>query len=183
MDKQLRAAADFSATQQIRAGEYSLWIQDAVGCVKSVTFTVTQPDQLAIVTEDVQHVKCYGAAEGAISVSVSGRPGGTSYSFQWQSYDAITSTWVYIPGNAATQNSLTAGVYRVRAIEVGSVCESGYSAPITIVQPAAALDVTAIGYHITSCYGDNSGKVRLSVLGGTAPYTIEYGSELVSWDG
>src|SRR5690606_40735323 len=63
-----------------------------------------------------------------------------------------------------------------------SGCESGYSAPITIVQPAAALDVTAEAFHIKSCYGDNSGKVRLSVLGGTAPYTIEYGSELVSWD-
>ena len=69
------AVSVFGATQQIRAGEYSLWIQDAAGCVKAVTFTVTQPDQLAIVTEDVQHVKCYGAAEGAISVSVSGRPG------------------------------------------------------------------------------------------------------------
>jgi PKD repeat protein len=179
----IEAATDFSAAQQIRAGEYSLWIQDAVGCVKSVTFTIAQPEHLAIVTEEVQHIHCYGAAEGFISVSVTGRPGGTSYSFQWQSYDAITSTWVDIPGNAATQNSLTAGVYRVRAIEVGSVCESGYSAPITIVQPAAALDVTAEAFHIKSCYGDNSGKVRLSVLGGTAPYTIEYGSELVSWDG
>ena len=43
--------------------------------------------------------------------------------------------------------------------------------------------MTAEAFHIKSCYGDNSGKVRLSVLGGTAPYTIEYGSELVSWDG
>src|SRR5690606_37591865 len=52
------AVSDVGATQQIRAGGYSLWIQDAAGCVKAVTFTVTQPDQLAIVTEDVQHVKC-----------------------------------------------------------------------------------------------------------------------------
>lgn len=177
------AVSDFGATQQIRAGEYSLWIQDEAGCVKAVTFTVTQPAQLAIVTEDVQHVKCYGAAEGAINVSVSGRPGGTAFAFEWQRYDIGTLTWVGIAGNSATQSGLMAGVYRVRATEAGVPCESDYSAPITIVQPAAALDVTATAVHITTCYGDISGKVRLSVLGGTAPYIIAYGSELVNWDG
>src|SRR5690554_3167892 len=182
---------DLSADPSVQmiAGEYTLWIQDGAGCVSSETFTITQPDEMAIEVVDRQHNLCHGASEGSISVSVDGRPGGTAFNFEWQSgvYDVGTSTWNWttLAGEtSASINNLAAGTYRVKATETAaSSCESDFSGPITIGQPAVALAVVATPNDISTCNGDATGSVRLSVTGGTAPYTIAYGAEVISWNG
>lgn len=175
--------ADLPASQQLPAGAYQLIVTDGVTCFDVVSFTIAEPDELAVVIESRQHIKCFGASEGAITVSVAGRPGGTAYTFEWQEYDGIN--WTTIAGEtAATISDLAAGIYRVRATETASPsCTSEFSGSITIGQPGVDLTVDATPTDITTCHGDATGSVRLSVTGGTAPYIIEYGTETISWNG
>src|SRR5690554_6407996 len=180
--------ADLPATEQLPAGTYQLTVTDAVSCFAVHNFTISQPEEMAIEVVDRQHNLCHGASEGSISVAVDGRPGGTAFNFEWQSgvYDVGTSTWNWTPlgETSASINNLAAGTYRVKATETAAAsCESEFSGPITISQPAVALAVVATPSDISTCNGDATGSVRLSVTGGTAPYTIAYGTEVIPWNG
>src|SRR5690554_1831883 len=181
--------ADLPATEQLPAGTYQLTVTDAVSCFAVHNFTISEPEEMAIEVVDRQHNLCHGASEGSISVAVDGRPGGTAFKFEWQSgvYDVGTSTWNWTPlagETSASISNLAAGTYRVKATEtVATSCESEFSGPITISQPAVALAVVATPSDISTCNGDATGSVRLSVTGGTAPYTIAYGTEVIPWNG
>src|SRR5690554_3121986 len=177
--------ADLLASQQLPAGTYQLTVTDAVSCFAVHNFTISEPEEMAIEVVDRQHNLCHGASEGSISVSVDGRPGGTAFDFEWERYDETISAWVpYFIGTSGSISNLAAGTYRVKATETAaSSCESEFSGPITIGQPAVALAVVATPNDISTCNGAATGSVRLSVTGGTAPYTIAYGTEVISWNG
>src|SRR5690554_7737829 len=140
---------DLLASQQLPAGTYQLTVTDAVSCFAVHNFTISEPEEMAIEVVDRQHNLCHGASEGSISVSVDGRPGGTAFNFEWQSgvYDVGTSTWYWttLAGEtSASISNLAAGTYRVKATETAAAsCESEFSGPITISQPAVALAVVA----------------------------------------
>ena len=73
-----------STTQDLRnipAGDYELTISDQSGCSITVEATVSQPDVLALVEDNVENNLCYGAEEGLIDITVSG--GVTPYDFTW----------------------------------------------------------------------------------------------------
>lgn len=151
--------------EDLPAGDYLLTIRDAVTCFDVVNFTISEPDAMSIVVEDRQHNLCNGASDGSITVSVSGRPGGTAFTFDWERYDVLSSTWVaHSSGTSASISSLAAGNYQVRAKETANpTCTSDFSGAITIGEPAVALAVDATPTNITTCRGDATGSVRLSV--------------------
>ena len=177
--------ADLPATQQLPAGTYQLTVTDAVSCFAVHNFTISEPQELTIQVVDRQHNLCHGASDGSITVAVDGRPGGTAYDFEWERYDVTIPDWVpYATGSSGSISNLAAGTYRVKATETAaSSCESEFSGAITIGQPVVALNVVATPNDISTCNGDASGSVRLSVTGGTAPYTIAYGTQTISWNG
>src|SRR5690554_5706254 len=177
--------ADLPATEQLPAGTYQLTVTDAVSCFAVHNFTISEPEEMAIEVVDRQHNLCHGASEGSISVAVDGRPGGTAFNFEWERFDETIHDWVpYSIGTSGSISNLAAGTYRVKATETAAAsCESDFSGPITISQPAVALDVIPTPNDITTCHGDATGSVRLSVTGGTAPYTIAYGTEVIPWNG
>lgn len=177
--------ADLPATEHLPAGTYQLTVTDAVSCFAVHNFTISEPEEMAIEVVDRQHNLCHGASEGSISVSVDGRPGGTAFDFVWERYDETIPDWApYATGTSASISNLAAGTYRVKATETAAAsCESEFSGPITISQPAVALAVVATPNDISTCNGDATGSVRLSLTGGTESYTIEYGTQTISWNG
>ena len=177
--------ADLLASQQLPAGTYQLTVTDAVSCFAVHNFTISEPEEMAIEVVDCQHNLCHGASNGSISVSVDGRPGGTAFNFEWERFDETIHDWVpYFIGTSGSISNLAAGTYRVKATETAAAsCESEFSGPITISQPAVALDVIPTPSDISTCHGDATGSVSLSVTGGTAPYTIAYGTEVIPWNG
>ena len=176
---------DFSVFDQLPADDYQLTVSDAVSCFEVVTFSIQEPEKMSVVVDEKHNNLCYGVSDGSISVSVDGRPGGSSFVFDWEIYDDVSSSFVsYANDASATINDLPSGIYRVKAKEItGDFCESEFSGNITITQPSAALDVVVSAVDVTTCNGDATGSIRLSVMGGTAPYTVEYGTQTNSWDG
>jgi len=148
-----------AATEDISAlapGTYTLTVTDANGCSQSGSWVISQP--LAVsVSQNITNVSCFGAADGAIDISVSG--GIAPYTYAWSN-------------GASTQDitGLSGGNYSVTITDAnGCVATRNYS----ITEPSAALSVTGVVTDET-CFGDNQGAIALTVSGGTAPYTYSW---------
>jgi len=109
----------------------------------------------------VLDVACFGESSGAIALEVSG--GAPPYSYQW-SYQNATSKDL---------NNIPASTYSVTVTDDdGAMVTASY----TVEQPAAALGAD-IQVTESDC-GAQNGSITLAVLGGTAPYTINWGGDL-----
>ena len=138
-------------------GTYNVIVTDANGCTKSKSVTITQPNPISISATQI-NVNCFGAATGSIDLTVSGGTG--AYTYNWGA------------GQPTTQDrtGLVAGTYSVTVTDANN-CTATFSATITQL-PAIALSTTQVNVN---CFGTATGSVDLSVSGGTAPYTYNWG--------
>ncbi len=143
------------------AGTYTFTVTDSVGTISSVSLTLTQPAILTA-TSSKTDVSCNGASTGSITLTVSG--GTAPYSFNWG-------------GGITTQNrtALAAGSYTCTITDARG-CTA--SASQTITQPAA-LSVTSSKTDV-SCNGASTGSITLTVSGGTAPYSFNWGGGITT---
>ena len=133
------------------AGTYTLTVTDANGCTRSATATVSQPSQLTV-SAQINPVACTGENTGAINITVGG--GTPGYTYLWS--------------NGATTQDLTnlaAGTYTVTITDANG-CTLVQSFTVTTVDQ---LVVTGVVRDL-ECFNNTSGRVTLSVSGGTAPY-------------
>ena len=152
----------------LTAGTYILEVIDQNNCVTSTSFTLTEPEGLAITTTDKQNVLCFGEATGSISLNVTGgtksevSPGVFDYIYNWSGPNGFTSSTKNI-------NNLIAGVYTV-AVTDNLGCTT--SSDITINESPEII----INYTKTdvSCYGATDGALEVTVEGGAAPYQISW---------
>uniref|UniRef100_UPI004048CF6B PKD domain-containing protein n=3 Tax=Roseivirga sp. TaxID=1964215 RepID=UPI004048CF6B len=148
----------------ISGGTYQVFITDANGCTLSRSYTITEP--LALVANVVKtDVSCFGQADGAIDVAVSG--GIAPYSFAW-SNGAITEDLANISG----------GTY-VLTVTDNNGCQTIET--VIIDEPATALLVNGITTDV-NCFGGNDGTIDITVSGGTLPYTFAWNNGAVSED-
>jgi gliding motility-associated-like protein len=139
----------------LTAGNYSVSVRDSKNCLKVLSnIQVTQPNVLAASVDVLTNVSCFGGADGAITLTVSG--GTTPYTYTWSN----TQT---------TQNisNLSAGTYAVTVRDANncSVTVTG----ITVTQPNL-LTATVSSTTNVSCLGGNNGAINVTVAGGTTPY-------------
>lgn len=148
-----------SATSQnvsgLGAGVYSVIVTDANGCTLHDTMEVNEPDAIDLLAT-VTDALCNAAADGAISLSVSG--GTTPYNFMWSN-------------SATSQNisGLTAGSYAVTVTDNAGCTQSDIfpvNEPTFIAASSVPADVL--------CNAGSTGAVSLSVNGGTGPYTFAW---------
>ncbi|MBL0308413.1 MAG: SprB repeat-containing protein [Bacteroidetes bacterium] len=101
---------------------------------------------------------CFGGNNGAINLSVSG--GSSPYTFSWGA-------------GVTTQNrtNLSAGNYTVTVTDA-STCSSTFSTAVT--QPVSGVNITPVPVS-ASCFGTSTGSISLTLAGGTAPYTYNWG--------
>ncbi|MGC9471005.1 MAG: gliding motility-associated C-terminal domain-containing protein, partial [Bacteroidales bacterium] len=121
--------------------------------------TITQPDPLAIITDNVTHVSCSGGNDGAISISVTG--GTAPYSYAWTGPGGFTASTQDISG-------LEAGDYQVMVGDNNGCTQN--SDLITITQPPPMNILSETSAHV-SCHGGNDGEIRIEAEGGVPPYT------------
>jgi hypothetical protein len=70
------------------AGGHDILVEDGLGCRQTITFMVTEPDELFAQAIQVQPVQCYGFDDGtAFGTATGGTP---SYSFVWDSINGQT---------------------------------------------------------------------------------------------
>jgi hypothetical protein len=141
----------------LAAGNYTVTITDNSGCTLTNSYTITQNASLTIAA-NATNVSCLGGNNGAITTSISG--GNAPFAYNWG-------------GGITTQNrtALTAGTYQV-TITDNAGCVGTASA--TVNQPLTGVSASATNTNV-SCNGGNNGTITLVPVGGTSPYTFNWG--------
>jgi len=137
----------------IPAGNYTVVVTDATGCVQTVTYTVTQPPAITGSITNSTNVSCFGGTNGSATAAGSGGTGAISY--LWNPSSATT----------ATASGLTAGNYTV-TIKDANGCTVTQS--VNITQPAGMTISTST--TPTAC-GVTNGIASVTSSGGALPYT------------
>jgi len=137
----------------LAAGDYTLTVGDANGCIKMETYTITQPDAL-IPSITKTDVSCNGGSNGSATVSVTGGTG------------AYTYLWSPSGGTGATASGLTAGNYTV-TIKDANLCET---TAIVLIEEPTLLTATIEKTDVL-CNQANNGTATVTATGGTGNYT------------
>mgnify|MGYP001095828808 CR=1 FL=1 len=140
--------------QNLAAGNYAVTVRDANNCSATKSFTVAQPNAALTANGTTDSVKCFGDNTGKITLSVSG--GTPSYTYVWSNGSSTKDI-----------QNLAAGNYAVTVRDANN-CSATKS--FTVAQPNAALTANGTTDSV-KCFGDNTGKITLSVSGGTPSYT------------
>jgi gliding motility-associated-like protein len=146
------------------AGDYTVTVTDTDLKVASITYTVTQPQPLAI-TGISTGVTCFNGDNGAIDVTVTGGTSAVDYVYNWTSLDGSG-----IAPLDEDQAGLTPGTYTLSVTD-DNLCAR--STDFTVTQPAAFNYAGTLITPITIPPGDN-GAVNITVTGGTAPYVYQW---------
>ena len=146
-------------------GNYSVTVEDAGGCVKSIGFTISEPSPITV-SKTLSNVTCNGNADGTISLSVGGGTG--SYTYSWADDGSITTK---------DRTGLGPGNYTI-TVEDASGCL--YVESFNITEPAI-LSSTATQLNV-SCFGESTGSIDLAISGGSTPYTFLWSNGALTED-
>ncbi|MDW8333076.1 MAG: SBBP repeat-containing protein, partial [Bacteroidia bacterium] len=142
-------------------GVYTVFIVDANGCELTRDFTLVGPTEpLAFADATVTDITCANAALGAIDITVVG--GVQPYTFLWTGPNGYQNT------NEDLTN-LIPGTY------TGTVTDA-VGCVISASLEVRALDVLYANIAVTNirCYGENTGVITMTPIGGTPPYNISW---------
>lgn len=141
--------------EDLDAGTYDLNVEDDNGCTLDTSFTIIAVEPL-IVSESVQHVRCFGEDNGQIDLTI--QSGNPPYDILWS--EGETST---------TIQNLEVGEYSVTITdEEGCTFIQSYMVngpDLLIIQEEEIISPDA--------QGDN-GSIDISVIGGNPGYTYEW---------
>ncbi len=120
----------------------------------------------AALSFNVTDISCLGANDGAIYVNVS-NSSGTTFVYDWIGPNGFTAI---LNSNVITNIGLE-GTYIVTVTDdLG--CSDSSSVFINEPDPLTILNVNVTDVN---CNGGNDGTVSINVLGGTGPYSFDYG--------
>jgi len=144
----------------IYAGDHTLKVKDARGCIttKAVTFTQTFSKLSTIVVEK-KDVTCYGDATGVLEFTGNGG----------------LSPYQYSLNNAAFQEQgrftgLEASDYTL-AIKDKNGCDNTATYSIVTINPKMEIATSPTD---VSCFGGSDGKVATSITGGVSPFQYQW---------
>jgi hypothetical protein len=140
----------------LAVGDYTVTVKDTKNCEKSFNRTLTQPQPITINATpsdfNGSNVSCFGGNNGSINITPVGGNGG--YTYSWSNGSISQNV-----------NTLSAGTYSVTVTDNKS-CTGDKSVAIT--QPAQL--VTTTSQQDLACFGDNTGSITVSTVGGTTNY-------------
>ncbi len=143
------------------AGNYTLTITDSLGCVATISQSITEPTDITA-TLTPTSATC-GQNNGSITTSVSG--GTPAYTYLWNT--------------GATTSSITnvaAGTYTVTVTD-SKLCTKSFSQTISNL---AGPVVTVDSVKNVSCFGGNNGSIYISVTGNNGSVTYLWNTGAVS---
>lgn len=147
--------------ENIQGGRtYTVIITDQQGCTGKVDRFLEDAELLRADTASLSP-KCFGGADGSISLLNPFSPNGGPFTYQW-SANANGAT-------GADARGLMAGLYTVTMTD-NMGCEASLTIPLT--QPKSIQLIPQTSHN--TCAGDAQGKINTTVTGGMAPYTIAW---------
>ncbi|KAF2517835.1 T9SS type A sorting domain-containing protein [Flavobacterium foetidum] len=162
-----------SKASNLEAGNYTISVKDQHNndLFGTNTFTITEPEVLAF-SYTPQHVSCHGGNNGTITLNITG---GTKNSDNTKPY-TIVSNGGTINNQTGVISSLQKGSYIVKVIDANG-CQTGEQV-IQITEPAESVQITNSVITPTTGFGLSTGKVVVTVLGGTSGYTYQWKNSL-----
>ena len=147
-----------SFVDSLSAGVYSVWAQDARGCVDTLDIEINEPDILFIQTEYSEFL-CAEVSDGIISFSVLG--GTAPYSYQVN----------LSPVDDTTLSNLSAGSYIIDVVD-SNFCLAGETIEIIEMGPIS------VSFETVPASGVDSfdGAAIVTPSGGLPPYTYNWSS-------
>jgi len=139
------------------AGTYDLMITDFNGCTANYSYSLTEPLAPLSIALTGTDINCFGDNSGNVSSVVTG--GTAPYTYLWNNGEATPSI-----------SNLVAGNYDLTVFD-----DKGCFAlqNVTLTQPLAPLSITSTFVDV-DCFGNNSGSIDATVLGGSAPYVYQW---------
>ena len=154
----------------LSAGDYTVTMQDQMGCVISEVVTVGQASQIVINGVTVLNEEC-NTDNGSIDIAVTGGTG--SYGYQWSSGETIEDL-----------SNLTAGTYNIDVID-GNGCTALNSFTIVNdVSNCSAFCFIAVEENNVNnelCGGTN-GSIDINVLNAVAPVLYSWSNGATTED-
>ena len=145
-----------ASASNLIAGNYSVTVSDAVGCVSTATIQVTEPSAINLVTNSTP--SACGTANGSATVVATG--GTVPYQYVWSPSG----------GNSSTAGNLAAGNYSITVTDAGNCISSASVSVINTGGPTLTLNSTGN----VSCYGGTDGTASVNASGGNGPYTYSW---------
>ena len=148
----------------VTAGNYTVTVTDAKGCVLNHTYLVSEPPMLNS-TFSVTNVGCFGDSTGAINLEVTG--GIEDYIYLWSNGETTQDI-----------DTLSANNYNVIITDANGCVLSSDTA---VNQPANGINLTLTATNV-SCFGLTDGAIDLTIQGGSSPYTINWNTGQITED-
>lgn len=152
-----QATASFN---NLSAGQYTFYVQDANACLDTAVFVVTEPSLLSMNTGQL-NLLCNNDSSGSVMVNAYG--GTAPYEYLWNTGDTID-----------TLSHLSAGTYIITLVD-SNTCQL----IDTIMLTEPALLAQTLSTNGVSCYGLSNGYINVSAQGGTPNY--QYSLEGGPW--
>ncbi|MEM9050524.1 MAG: choice-of-anchor L domain-containing protein [Bacteroidota bacterium] len=152
--------------ENLEAGEYSVFIEDADGCTAVETITIIEPEELDVLVIPENNISCAGGSDGSINLIFEG--GTPPITISWTGPDGFTST-------DEDLFDLAAGEYCVTLTDDNNCVTLEC---VTLTEPDAILItldpfVYPNGFNL-SCDGASDGSIDAIVSGGTGAYTYQW---------
>ena len=137
----------------LNAGAHILVVKDGTGCTDTLAFSLSAPNPIVLNISIIDSVRCFGDANGKITVLASGGTGALDY--LWTSNGSATPT---LP-------NIAAGTY-ILSVKDAKNCEI----KDTIFVPQPALLQLALQQDSVKCFGEKTGKIFSQSNGGSPSY-------------
>ena len=144
-----------NSLNNLSIGTYTVFVTDANNCVKSQSYTITQPNPIVINSINTNDVSCFGGTNGTATAFATGGTGVLNYA--WSNGQTGTNA-----------SNLGAGNYTLFVTDANS-CTTSQS--FTISQPTQ-IQIDSIIIDSVNCAGTNTGGASVSAFGGTG--TLSY---------
>jgi len=151
---------DSSAEDQtgLGPGTYTVVAKDINDCEITKSFTITQSPPLTYNLDSTKNITCNGDNDGEINITVTGGTG--NYTYEWS-----TENGSGIQQGNQDQSGLAPGNYKLILRDGCNTFEYIY----TITTPDT-LEISLDEKVDVLCHDDSTGKIDISVTGGTLPY-------------
>jgi len=147
-------------------GTYSISYRDANGCTSSENIILTAPPQIQANIFSFNNISCFGTADGAIDITISGGTQNITPPF----YNVSWSGPSYFSTNTDIINLVTSGTYTSVITDANNCSAFPISQYISSPQPLIA----SVYSQDISCYGYDNGLIDLDIVGGSSPYSVSW---------
>ena len=145
--------------ENLISGFYNYELIDTNLCSYLDTIEISNAPEIQL-NEILTNIDCFGTMDGSIVTDPSG--GGSTYSYLWSSSNGFTSDQQSI-------SNLDSGIYCLEILSDLS-CSANFCFSISETDSLYALDSL-----IQPTCGYANGAIMLNIIGGSSPYTIEWG--------